>query len=133
MDQPFPQAWKQKRLNELGYKTPSWLHFVSVDFESGESWWDRLVESGYDLQKPTVVFSTGVSMYLTKETNISTFLQLSKLAPGSIFATTFMLALDVGFKTADYFSGKDLFKLYFEHRKDSLNAGNAEAFLVART
>lgn len=34
-------------------------------------------------------------MYLTRETNIEIFEQIAKLAPGSTFATTFMLNLDL--------------------------------------
>jgi methyltransferase (TIGR00027 family) len=95
VDQPGPQAWKQKRLAEIGYKTPEWLHFVPVDFEAGESWWDLLIKSGFDPKKPAVVVSTGVSMYLTKETNMTTFQQMAKLSPGSTYAMTFMLALEL--------------------------------------
>ena len=95
VDQPGPQAWKQKRLAELGFATPEWLHFVPVDFEAGQSWWQQLIATGFDKKKPTLVVSTGVSMYLTKETNLVTFQQMARLAPGSTFATTFMLALDL--------------------------------------
>lgn len=95
VDQPGPQAWKQKRLAELGFTPSKSLHFVPVDFEAGERWWDQLIAAGFDIKKPALVVSTGVSMYLTKETNSATFRQLAQLAPRSIFATTFMLALDL--------------------------------------
>jgi methyltransferase (TIGR00027 family) len=92
VDQPGPQAWKRKRLSEVGLATPAWLHFVPVDFEAGESWLEQLIAAGFDIQKPTVVVSTGVSMYLTKEANMTTLQQIAKLASGSTFAMTFMLA-----------------------------------------
>jgi methyltransferase (TIGR00027 family) len=95
VDQPGPQAWKKKRLQEIGFGIPNWLHFVPVDFESGQSWWEQLINSGFETQKTTLVVSTGVSMYLTKETNRATFQQIAKLAPGSTFATTFMLDLNL--------------------------------------
>lgn len=95
VDQPGPQAWKKKRLIEIGYSIPDSLHFVPVDFESGQSWWEQLLASSFDIKKPAVVVSTGVSMYLTKEANMATFHQMAKLATGSIFAMTFMLALDL--------------------------------------
>ena len=95
VDQPGPQAWKQKRLKELGLPVPDSLHFVPVDFEAGQSWWEQLLASSFDLTKPAVVVSTGVSMYLTKEANKATLEQLAKLATGSTFAMTFMLALDL--------------------------------------
>src|SRR5581483_5426671 len=43
VDQPGPQAWKRQRLVALGYGVPSWLHLVPVDFEAGDTWWQRLV------------------------------------------------------------------------------------------
>ena len=95
VDQPGPQAWKQKRLIELGFNIPPSLNFVPVDFEKGQSWWDQLIISGFDLKKPAIVVSTGVSMYLTKEANRATFKQVAGLATGSTFASTFMLTLDI--------------------------------------
>lgn len=95
VDQPGPQEWKQKRLSEIGFDVPEWLHFVPVNFEAGESWWERLVEAGFDARKPAIVVSTGVSMYLTKEANSATFRQMAQLAPGSTFAMTFLLALEL--------------------------------------
>jgi methyltransferase (TIGR00027 family) len=95
VDQPGPQSWKRKRLTEIGFAAPEWLHFVPVDFEAGQSWWEQLIACGFDARKPAVVVSTGVSMYLTKEANLGAFRQMAKLAPGSTFAMTFMLALDL--------------------------------------
>ena len=95
IDQPGPQAWKQQRLSELGFATQSFLHFVPVDFESGDVWWNRLVESGFDPKRPAVVSSTGVSMYLTKEAINETLRQMASLAPGSTFAMSFMLPIEL--------------------------------------
>lgn len=96
VDQPGPQKWKQKRLLEIGFDPiPEYLKFVPVDFEGGQSWWDQLIASGFDPKKPAIVASTGVSMYLTKEANLSTLRQMAKLAPGSCFATTYMLPIDL--------------------------------------
>ncbi|MFI9237136.1 class I SAM-dependent methyltransferase [Streptomyces sp. NPDC053079] len=95
VDQPGTQAWKRQRLAELGYDIPPWLTLVPVDFEAGDSWWERLTAAGFDPQKPTVVASTGVSMYLTHEAHTATLRQAAALAPGSVFATTFLLPLDM--------------------------------------
>src|ERR1700679_4040611 len=35
VDQPGPQAWKRRRLIELGYGIPGWLRLVPGDFEAG--------------------------------------------------------------------------------------------------
>ncbi len=95
VDPPNPQAWKRQRLGELGFGTPDWLRFVPVDFEARESWQDALVAAGFDTSKPAVVVSTGVSMYLTKEANAATLRQVASLAPGSMFAMTFLLPLEM--------------------------------------
>lgn len=95
IDQPGPQAWKQKQLLKSGYTIPDWLHFIPVDFEANESWWDQLISSGFDVNKPAIVVSTGVSMYLSKEANLETLKQLSQLAKGSTFIMTFMLSLEL--------------------------------------
>ncbi|MCB1192022.1 MAG: class I SAM-dependent methyltransferase [Leptospiraceae bacterium] len=95
VDQPGPQTWKKQRLIEIGLDVPSYLKFVPVDFESGQSWWEQLIASRFDQTKPTVVASTGVSMYLTKEANLATLQQMTKLTPGSCFATTYMLPIDL--------------------------------------
>ena len=39
VDQPGTQAWKRRRLVELGYGIPDWLRLVPVDFEAGADWW----------------------------------------------------------------------------------------------
>ena len=83
IDRPGTQAWKRRRLVDLGYGMPEWLHFVPVDFEAGGSWWKELVAAGFDDGKPAVIVSTGVSMYLGREANAATLRQVAALAPGS--------------------------------------------------
>jgi len=95
VDQPGPQAWKRRRLIELGYGIPGSLHLVPVDFEAGESWREQIARAGFDPSKRAVVVSTGVSMYLTTEANIATLRQLATLAPGSTFAMSFLLPLEL--------------------------------------
>lgn len=95
VDQPGPQAWKRRRLVELGYGVPEWLRLVPVDFESGESWLERLAAAGFDPKQPAVVASLGVSMYLTGEANTATLRQLAALAPGSAVAISFLLPLEL--------------------------------------
>lgn len=91
VDQPGPQAWKRRRLMELGFGIPHWLRLVPVNFEAGDVWWQRLVSAGFDVHRPAVVASTGVSMYLTKEAIAATLRQIAKLAAGSTFVMTFLL------------------------------------------
>ncbi len=95
VDQPGPQAWKRRRLIELGFGVPEWLRLVPVDFEAGGSWRDQLTGAGFDPGQPAVVVSTGVTMYLTKEANAATLRQMAELAPASTFATTFLLPTEL--------------------------------------
>ena len=95
VDRPGPQEWKRRRLVELGFGVPPFLRFVPVDFEAGDAWWGRLVAAGFDAKRPAVVASTGVSMYLTRDAIAATLRQLSALAPGSTFAMSFMLPIEL--------------------------------------
>jgi methyltransferase (TIGR00027 family) len=95
VDRPGPQAWKRKRLTELGYGLPAWLHLVPVDFEAGGSWWDQLLAAGFDPGEPALVASLGVSMYLTNDANLATLRQLASLAPGSTLIMTFAPSLEL--------------------------------------
>ncbi|HEY9370315.1 class I SAM-dependent methyltransferase [Streptomyces sp.] len=91
IDEPATQAWKRRRLEELGYDVPDWLHLVPVDFEASESWLEQLAAAGFDARRPATIVSTGVSMYLTKDTTAATLRQVAGLAPGTTFAMTFLL------------------------------------------
>ncbi|HEY2191123.1 MAG TPA: class I SAM-dependent methyltransferase, partial [Actinomycetospora sp.] len=72
VDRPETSTWKRRRITELGLPAPPGLRFVPTDFESDRSWWDGLLAAGLDAGRPTVVSSTGVSMYLTREANTAT-------------------------------------------------------------
>jgi methyltransferase (TIGR00027 family) len=95
IDQPGPQAWKRKRLVELGLGIPSYLKLVPVDFEAGDTWWERLAASGFDSGKAAVVASAGVSMYLTRDAIAATLRQVAELAQGSTLAMSFMLPIEL--------------------------------------
>lgn len=94
IDKPETQEWKRRRLTELGLGIPNNLQFVPVDFEAGDSWWEKLAMNGLKTSHPAVAASTGVSMYLTQEANLATLRQIAALAPGSTLAMTFLLPLD---------------------------------------
>jgi methyltransferase (TIGR00027 family) len=100
VDRPGPQAWKKKRLVELGLGIPDYLKFVPADFDRAlggnheESWVEALVAAGFDKGHPAVVASAGVSMYLTGEANRGTLREVAGFAPGSTFAMTYILPVD---------------------------------------
>jgi methyltransferase (TIGR00027 family) len=95
VDRPGPQAWKRRRLVDLGFGVPPFLRLVPVDFEAGDAWWERLVAAGFDAGRPAVVASAGVSMYLTRDAIAATLRQVAALAPGSTLAMTFLVPLEL--------------------------------------
>jgi len=95
IDRPGPQEWKRRRLIELGFGIPSFLRLVPVDFEAGDAWWGRLAASGFDSGRPAIVASTGVSMYLTRDTIVATLRQVAALAPGSTLVMSFLLPIEM--------------------------------------
>jgi methyltransferase (TIGR00027 family) len=137
VDQPGPQAWKRKRLLELGYGVPGWLRLVPVDFEANGSWWAQLAAAGFDPAQPAVVASAGVTMYLTRDATVATLCQVARLAPGSTLAMTFMLPDELlgeaGFKDARHVPGSSLADRYFTGRPDGLRPASGEDLLVATT
>lgn len=92
IDQSDTLAWKEQRLNELGFGVPDYLHFVPVNFETS-SWWKELSKTNFDFKKPAIVACTGVSLYLTSEAINYTLSQAATLASGSKLAMTFYLSV----------------------------------------
>jgi methyltransferase (TIGR00027 family) len=95
IDRPGPQEWKRQRLVDLGLGIPSCLRFVPVDFESGDAWWDRLRQAGFDSTKPAVVACTGVSMYLSRDAIVAMLRQVAALARGSTLVLSFLLPVEM--------------------------------------
>jgi methyltransferase (TIGR00027 family) len=95
VDKPGAQAWKRQRLVECGFGVPDWLKLVPVDFEAGDAWGQKLAAAGFDAGRPSVVTSTGVSMYLSREAIMALLREVAALAPGSTFAMTFLLPLEL--------------------------------------
>jgi methyltransferase (TIGR00027 family) len=95
VEQPVTQAWKRSRLLELGYAIPDWLKLVPVDFEANESWLEQLTRAAFNPSAQTLVASTGVAMYLTKDAITAMMRQVATLAPRSTFAMSFMLPFEL--------------------------------------
>jgi methyltransferase (TIGR00027 family) len=95
VDQPGPQAWKRQRLIELGFGVPEWLRLIPVNFETGDTWWERLAAAGFDPRHSAVVASTGVSMYLTRDAIAATLRHVAALSPGSVLAMSFLLPIEM--------------------------------------
>lgn len=95
MDKSATQEWKRRRLLDLGHGIPEHLRFVPVDFEAGESWWEKLRQNGFNEKRPAIVASTGVAMYLTREAVMAKLRNLAALATRSTLVMSYMLPLDL--------------------------------------
>jgi methyltransferase (TIGR00027 family) len=95
LDQPATQEWKRRRLVELGIGVPEWLRLVPTDFESDARWWDAMCAVGFDAERPAVVASAGVTMYLTKDATAATLRRLAGLAGGSTVVMSFLLPVEL--------------------------------------
>lgn len=95
IDQPGHQAWKRRRLIELGFGVPEWLQLVPVDFEAGDDWREQVEAAGFNASAPAVVASTGVSMYLTQTAITAMMRQVAGMARGTTFAMTFLVPLEL--------------------------------------
>lgn len=84
-----------------------------------------------------MVASTGVSMYLTREAIAATLRQVAAFAPGSTFAMSFMLPIeltDPEIRPGVERAAAALAERYFAGRTDGLRPpNNSEELLVATT
>ena len=84
IDHPDTQRYKLDKIAQLEWNIPKNVHFVSVDFEK-ERMTEKLIESGFDLNKKTFFSILGVSYYLTLDVFSETLAQIAKLsALGSV-------------------------------------------------
>jgi methyltransferase (TIGR00027 family) len=82
VDHPATQAWKRRRLEEVGIVVPKSLAFAPVDFER-ESWLETLGAVGFDPAKRTFFMWLGVVHYLTPEVVTATLSQIGALPGGA--------------------------------------------------
>jgi len=80
IDYPATQEWKRQQLNAANISIPESLTFVPIDFES-QSLGDRLQEVGFKTDKPSFFSWLGVTMYLNKETVMSTMKYITSSTP----------------------------------------------------
>jgi O-methyltransferase involved in polyketide biosynthesis len=86
-----------------------------------------------------MTFMLALDLLESKERSVMEFVMNKARESGTPFLSLFspdeMIAMaeEAGFKKSEYVSAQDIFQRYFASRPDGLNAGNAEAFLVAAT
>lgn len=90
VDHPASQAWKRKRLTELGVSVPANLVFAPVDFET-QTLRDGLLTAGFDFAASAVFSWIGVTMYLTLAAIEATLETVAACPPDSRIVLTYNL------------------------------------------
>lgn len=88
VDHPASQAWKRRRLDELGVVIPPQLVFAPVDFEH-QSLRDGLAAAGFDATQPAVFSWIGVTMYLTHDAIRATLATVASGPQGTTIILTY--------------------------------------------
>ena len=63
---------------DLGFGIPHYLKLYRLILRQGDQWKQKLIEQGFNTNRPAVVASTGVAMYLTREANLTTLKEIAK-------------------------------------------------------
>ncbi len=80
LDHPGTQAFKRRRLEELGWPIPARLRFEPVDL-ARESLEAALSRAGHDRARPSFFSWLGVTMYLAREEVLATLRAVAESAP----------------------------------------------------
>ena len=87
IDHPDTGRYKRERIKELEWQIPENVRYVSVDFEKDDMA-EKLIESGFDVNKPSMFVILGVTYYLSYsdfEKNIETIEKLTSYGSKLIF------------------------------------------------
>lgn len=84
VDAPKTQAVKREMLEKAGIDSAG-VTFVAADFEK-EDWLNRLVDVGFDADKPALFLWEGVIVYLDREAVEDTLRKIASTAKGSVVA-----------------------------------------------
>ncbi len=84
VDAPKTQAIKREMLKKAGIDSAR-VTFVAADFEK-EDWLTRLVDAGFDADKPALFLWEGVIVYLDREAVEDTLRKIASTAKGSVVA-----------------------------------------------
>jgi methyltransferase (TIGR00027 family) len=90
VDRAASQAWKRRRLHEMGVAIPASVRFVPIDLTSG-GLRAPLVDAGFDPKRPAIVSAIALTQYLAQPA-IEEMLQLvASFAAGSRLVTTYVV------------------------------------------
>lgn len=83
VDHPATQAWKRKRLSEVGLAIPASLTFAAIDFESDDLG-HGLRDAGFDPDRPAFFIWLGVVPYLGRTTIAATLRYIASVPESAV-------------------------------------------------
>jgi methyltransferase (TIGR00027 family) len=83
VDRPATQQWKRECLEKAGLQIPSWLSFVSVDFER-QSLLERLKTMGFKDDQPAFFTWLGVVPYLSRDAVLATLSLIARIPDAEV-------------------------------------------------
>ena len=83
VDHPATQAWKRRRLTEVGLVPPASVTFVPVNLEE-QSLPAELRDAGFDVSRPTFFHWLGVAPYLRSDSVIETLTFIAGVPGGEV-------------------------------------------------
>jgi methyltransferase (TIGR00027 family) len=88
VDTPRTQTFKREMLKKAGVET-SQVTFVAADFLE-EDWLTKLINTGFEPEKPSFFIWESVTMYLDRESVESTLRKIASTAAGSVVAFDYL-------------------------------------------
>jgi methyltransferase (TIGR00027 family) len=83
VDHPATQAWKRKRLSEVGLALPASLTFAAIDFESDDLG-HGLRDAGFDPERPAFFIWLGVVPYLGRDAIAATLRYIASVPDAEV-------------------------------------------------
>ena len=90
IDRPRTQSFKLRMLKNAGLATDL-ATYVPADFRAGD-WFEKLVASGFDPDRPAFFLWEAVTMYLDRAAVEGTLQRIARAAPGSVVAFDYFSA-----------------------------------------
>jgi methyltransferase (TIGR00027 family) len=90
VDRPASQAWKRRRLGEMGVAIPDSLTYIPLDITAG-GLRQTLAAAGFDLAKPAIVSAVALTQYLPQPAVEAMLELVASFAPGSRLVITYVV------------------------------------------
>jgi methyltransferase (TIGR00027 family) len=90
VDRPASQAWKRRRLHEMGIAIPPSVTYVPADL-AGDGLREPLIEAGFDAARPAIISAIALTQYLAQPAIVEILQLVASLAPGTRLVITYVV------------------------------------------